>query len=83
MPTKSLFGVKVTAPVGSIVYVPTVLPSLVAGIVVSSVPTNLAGLSVVGFNSVPSACLYVGIPVCALPWISVDVAGVAVGATGL
>ena len=42
---KSLFGVNVTVPVfGSILYLPTSFPSLVAGISVSAIGSFVTGL---------------------------------------
>ena len=45
VPTKSLFGMNVTVPVfGSILYLPTSLPSLVAGTSVSVIGSFVTGL---------------------------------------
>ena len=80
MPTKSLLGVNVTTPVvGSITYVPTVLPSLVAGTSVESVvfpvvgSINLAGLAELGVKLSPFPSLKVGVPVCVSPCFPTDV----------
>ena len=59
MPVKSLFGWNVITPVvGSIVYVPTSLPSFVAGIVVTSLPLGSTNLTVVlSIGATSSPCL--------------------------
>ena len=79
----------VTFPVvGSIVYVPICFPSFVAGIVVSVTgfpsTTNWAGCSgVIVIGAVSSPWVNVGVPSCVLPWMSVVLAGFAVGVTGV
>ena len=84
VPVKSLLGTNVTSPVsGSSVYVPTSLPSHIAGIVVSSTgcpfTTIFAGFSAEGLSSVPSPSLNVGVPVWVAPCSPLDVLSSPVG----
>ena len=78
-------GVKVTSPVfGSIVYV----PSFGTFTVVSSVGLPVVGSTSFGalsklIGTFLSPSVNVGVPSCVLPWIPSEVAGVAVGVTGV
>ena len=86
-----MLGLNVTSPVaGSIVYVPTCLPSFIAGNSVASVGSpvsgsmNLAGLSaliVIGATGSPSVNL--GVCFCSCPCFPVDSTSSAVGVTGV
>ena len=85
VPVKSLFGWNVITPVvGSIVYVPTCLPSFVAGRVVTSAPvesTNLIVVLSIGAVVSPSLNIIVASCVWGRPCFPVVFLGSAVGST--
>ena len=80
-------GVNVTSPVvGSTVYVPTLFPfgSKASTGPVASVPSGFNSLtepSLIGTSEFPS--VNVGVPFCVSPCTPVEVAGSAVGITGV
>ena len=77
VPVNDFSGTKVTVPSGATVYVPS--PGITLVVEPSS---NVAGTSSsIGTLGLPSVNL--GLPVCVLPWISVDVTGSAVGVIGV
>ena len=77
VPVNDFSGTNVTVPSGETVYVPS--PVMVFVVDPSS---KVAGVSSsIGTSGLPG--VNDGLPFCSLPWISVDVAGSAVGTTGV
>ena len=77
VPVNDFSGTNVTVPSGATVYVPS--PGITLVVEPSS---KVAGTSSsIGTSGLPG--VNVGLPVCVLPWISVDVVGSAVGTTGV
>ena len=77
VPVNDFSGTKVTVPSGATVYVPS--PGMVLVVDPSS---NVAGIvSSIGTLGLPA--VKTGVPVCVWPCLSVEVAGSAVGTTGV
>ena len=77
VPVKLGSGTNVTVPSAATVYVPTL-----STVLVDEPSSNVAATSsFIGTRLSPS--VNTGLPVCVAPWMSFEVAGLAVGVTGV